>query len=79
MIALTEKDFENISKNYKTMSPDTLAFYYNKVVDRLKYLEPVLNEIEDKGYNIFDVSKDLSSEVVRSQLALMLLERFIKF
>ncbi len=66
MIELTDKDIEVID----AILSDSNGFYTEwekeyamvRVVSRLNYLNPLIKEITDKGYNLIEISQELNNE-----------------
>jgi len=63
MIALTPNERHNILNNHKHFDEETLCYWYNKITNRLDYLNPLFNEIRIKGLELRVVSKELAQEV----------------
>lgn len=70
-----DQDFYLAERAFKDKDKTYFYFFKNKAVIRLKYLNPLLNELKEKGMNLNDVCYELSQEV--SQLKEMIQQEIL--
>ena len=63
MREIKPSDRHTILNNHTNFNKDTLCFWYNEINSRLKYLNPLLEELESKGMDLKTVSKELAQEL----------------
>ncbi len=61
---LTKKEIDNILFILRSSEFDEEQKAYSKarVIDRLNYLQPLIKELQDKGYKLSELSRELNNE-----------------
>lgn len=68
----------HIINNHKSYNEETLCYWYNRINNRLVYLEPLLNELKVKNINLCEVSISLYQEVWEITELREILKMYIK-
>jgi len=61
---LTKKEIDNILFILRSSEFDEEQKAYSKsmIINRLNYLQPLIKELQDKGYMLSEVSRELNNE-----------------
>jgi hypothetical protein len=63
MEEITQKEIELILDNYKYYKSENILYWYMKIVKRLEYLNPMLEELIKNKLDLKDISNELFNEV----------------
>lgn len=74
----TDNERYLVLNNYKTFDTQQLEYYYNKFNQRIKYLQPLLNELEIKEMDLYEVCRPLAQEVFELTELIKFIELFKK-
>lgn len=78
MIEVTSNERHNMLNNYKFFSESDLQYWYKRLTERMEYLKPLLDEIENKKLDLRVICKELEQEVFENTELLKLLDLFKK-
>ena len=63
MMEITPNERHNILNNHKHFDESTLCYWFNRITDRVNYLNPLINEMALAKMSLRTVSKELAQEV----------------
>lgn len=76
MTEVKKYERHNILNNHKWFDEETLCFWFNKINDRLNYLNPLLDELKSLKMDVRDVSGELAQELFEIKELKKLLEQY---
>lgn len=60
---IKENERYDIINNHKSYNEETLCYWYNRINNRLAYLQPLISELKLKNINLCELSTSLYKEV----------------
>ena len=65
MRQFNEKDFFLAERAFKRNDVITFNVFKEEAIKRLEYLKPLLNEIDNKGMDLYHICYELNQEVIQ--------------